>query len=177
MTASHYVIEGINPEPWTAPEVSVIRRGGKFVPQVYKKAQLRSYQEAVAEALRRNYPDVQSLDEPVALTFFLWRQLADYEGTKGRVRRHGADATNMQKALEDALQGILITNDRHVRDVRTVIIDEGPEVAPIIAIRIEPVRVAHHAVVWIGGELARIRAQAAAALTPASPTFDVGEVF
>src|SRR5687768_284355 len=98
----------LNPEPWTAPSVSVGRgKGGKVFPQVYANAQLKAYQEAVREEARSQLPDKwEPYEGEILLHFYFWRQMADYESHQAkRVRKHQADVTNMQKATEDALQG------------------------------------------------------------------------
>jgi hypothetical protein len=69
------------------------------------------------------------------LQFYFWRQLARYlDMDDKRRQRHHADATNLQKGLEDALQGVLIDNDRNVRSIGSKIMAQGPEVEPRIVI-------------------------------------------
>lgn len=136
---STYTIYGIDAEPWTAPKLSMGRRGGKLVPMSYKSMQLTAYQEAVREALLDAYPDVKPLEGPVRLRFLIHRHLGAYLNVEGnKVRRHHADATNMQKALEDAIQGVLIKNDRDVWDIQTTVF-QGSEIDSFITIDvIEP---------------------------------------
>lgn len=126
----------LNPEPWTAPEVSIGRRGGKSFPQVYKKAQLRTYQEAVKEQLEAL--GVTPFEGPVYLEFYFWRQLAEGNtgGTRSR-RAHQSDATNLQKALEDALQDLLIGNDKNTRKICSTVVEQGPNVEGKVIIRLE----------------------------------------
>lgn len=126
-----YVVP-INPEPWAIGSPTIGKKGGKFFPRISPNPQLVSYKEAVAECLK----DAQPLPEgKYGLTFYFWRRLDDYETESGRRhRRHWADATNMQKATEDALQGVLIGNDRDVMDVRSVIVHQGPEVDGLVII-------------------------------------------
>lgn len=74
----------------------------------------------------------------IKLTFYFFRQQAKYLDTNDKVRqRNQADATNMQKGLEDALQGILFDNDKSVSDIRSVIVSQGPYVEPCIIIKAE----------------------------------------
>lgn len=126
----------INPEPWTAPGMGVKRFNGKMRAVAFKSAALKAYQEAVGHAFEERYPDWAPLEGDVSLGLYLWRQLPTYEGSRGWVRKHTADATNLQKALEDALQGRLFANDRQVREVRTVVVEQGFETRPFIAIQI-----------------------------------------
>jgi Holliday junction resolvase RusA-like endonuclease len=127
-------IRGINPEPWTSPSVSVGRKNGKPFPMVYKSAALRAYQEAIGEAVAGRTP----LVGPISLTFYLWRQLPAYTTDRQRkARKHEADATNLQKALEDALQGHLFENDRDCVHVQTWIMEQGHDTEPLIVIEME----------------------------------------
>jgi len=142
-TTEWFLIDGINPEPWTAPEVSSGRKNGRIFTQAFKSAGLIAYQEAVKEDLLDNYPDFEKFDGLVSLEIYFWRQLSVYVGDHGRVQRHAADATNMQKALEDAIQGVLITNDRNVMDVRSVVVEELPETEPKIFFKLAE---------WVGAD-------------------------
>lgn len=131
------VITGINPEPWMAPDLSTLRRGGKTVPSATKKEALRSYQMAVKESVLDAYPEQPiPAGESVWLRFFFWRQLElEPVGDAGRMRRrHRVDATNLQKSLEDALQGVLYENDRDVLWPNSFIVEQGPDVMPRIMI-------------------------------------------
>lgn len=125
----------VNPEPWAIGDVSVGKRGGKIFPRVSPNGQLVAFQEAVRSELngREALPPGE-----YDLYFYFWRRLDDYETESGRRhRKHYADATNMQKATEDALQGVLIDNDRNVRKVGSEIVEQGPDVTPAIVIRAE----------------------------------------
>lgn len=133
-------ITGINPEPWTAPDVAVGRSGGKAFPIVHKKARLRAYQEAISESVRDAYPDIEmwGAGQHIRARFLFWRQLDSYTTASGKAgKRNEADATNLQKALEDALQGILFFNDRDIKTIESVIVDEGPEVQPTIVVMLD----------------------------------------
>lgn len=124
------VVPDINPEPWTAPEVSIGRRGGKLAPQVFKREQLRQYQEALHDYIASEYsPTPVTVD--LSLQFWFWRELDTAQSKQ-------ADATNLQKATEDALHGLLFENDRQVQDVRSIIVHQGVGVSPTIIIRWTP---------------------------------------
>lgn len=130
----HIVLSGINPEPWTAPLAAAGRKGGRVYATVSKSASLKAYQQAVREcamdALNELDDDIEPIhDDNVSLRFWLWRQLLP-----SGVGSHRADATNMQKALEDALQGIIFENDRQVVDIQTVIVAQREDVEPLIVI-------------------------------------------
>lgn len=125
----------INPDPWAIGPLSVGKRNGKYFPIVGRNAQLDAFKHAVAEELESQGVTPVDYDE-YALRFFFWRRLDSHE--KGR--KHHADATNLQKATEDALQGVLIGNDRNVRLVHSEIVAQGPDVNPGILIHIEDYR-------------------------------------
>jgi Holliday junction resolvase RusA-like endonuclease len=124
------LVPQINPEPWTAPEVSIGRRGGKLAPQVFKREQLRQYQEALHDYIEDTYP-MKPLVSDLILEFWFWREL-DTPNSKR------ADATNLQKSTEDALHGLLFENDRQVQDVHSVIVAQDVGIEPTIIIRWTP---------------------------------------
>ena len=126
-----------NPEPWAVGPASagINKSTRKPYAKIAADPTTAVYQNAVREQLDAILTLRGLTREEVIgrgynrITFYLWRQLATYSSNSGRkVQRHQADATNIQKATEDALQGILIANDRDVREIRTVIIDQGASV-------------------------------------------------
>ena len=122
-----HIIRGINPVPWKAPSVGWINVRGKRIPKLYAHAEMVTYKEAVKEALAGS----QMLDAAeLHLRFYFFR----HAGTK---HDHVADATNLQKATEDALQGVLFPNDRAVRRVESWIVAQGAEVSPLIVVELE----------------------------------------
>lgn len=124
----------INPEPWAVGPVGYSRRGGKMSAYVGRNQQLDAYKEAVREVLGE-----QTLAVGLhTLHLFFWRNRAEYTTPQARThRKHEADLTNLQKATEDALQGVLFGNDRDVREVHSYLVEQGPEVTPQIIIGIE----------------------------------------
>lgn len=136
--SDHWYVLHLNAEQWAIGPLDLGRSGGKLFPKIGPNQQLQGFQEAVKEALEGAEP------LPVgeyALTFYVWRSRDTYEGAKKRVRKSQVDATNIQKGLEDALQGVLFGNDRDVRDVRTVVVEQSENTTPGIAI---------HARLWYG---------------------------
>lgn len=111
----------INPEPWAVGPLDLIRRGGKLAPTMGRNQQLHMYQQAVKEELAEKYAEVGAAPFPpgYTLSFFFWR-----DTQKGNY----ADATNLMKATEDALQGVLLTNDREVIRNYSEIVQQGPGV-------------------------------------------------
>lgn len=128
----------VNPEPWVVPPFTVIRnkQTNKMIPKAGKSQQLAAFQDAVREALEDNQ---QVISGDIRLVFYFWRRLdSQISEGKRRTTRNQADATNMQKATEDALQGVFFGNDRNVRDIRSVLVDHGAEVTPRIVLHVEP---------------------------------------
>lgn len=131
---------GINPEQWRVGPLSVGRRGGKLYPIAGRDQQLAAYQEAVREELGDRF---ELLTGPMRIRFYFWRQTEAYEREGKKLRRNEVDATNLQKALEDALQGVLFENDRDTRDIRSVIVEQGQDVIGKILFSIEPLDEPH----------------------------------
>lgn len=130
-----YVIP-VNPEPWAIGTPGIGKRGGKLTPYISPNPQLAAYKQAVQEALADAEPLPQG---DYQLTFYFWRRLDSYETQSGRRhRKHAVDATNMQKATEDALQGVLFDNDRNVQDVRSIIVHQGSEVDGLVILEAKP---------------------------------------
>ena len=126
----------VNPEPWAIGPVGYARRNGKMSAYVGRNAQLDAYKEAIREAIGTGHTPIQG---KVRLVVFFWRDRADYETPQARRhRKHEADATNLLKATEDALQGILFENDRDNNDVRAVVVEQGPGVTGRVLVGVAP---------------------------------------
>lgn len=135
MTARWYVLD-INPEQWRIGTVSPGRRNGKVFARVSPDHQLQGYQEAVKELLEDT---AQLTPGEVTLTLVFWRQREEYTtDSQRKQRRHEADLTNLQKGLEDALQDVLIENDRNVREIHSYIAEQNTETTGCVAIKVEP---------------------------------------
>lgn len=130
-----WFVVGVNAEPWAIGPITVGRKGKGHFPIVGRNQKLASYQEALAAELE----GAGILEGEVEITLFIWRRLDNglsFDGKKHRA--HQADATNIQKATEDAIQGVLIQNDRNVRKVTTEIVEQNATVEPCVAIRTRP---------------------------------------
>lgn len=94
-----------------------------------RNQQLHMYQQAIAAELADKYGALPGA--PLApcyeLDMWFWRNTE---------RANIADATNMQKATEDALQGILLANDRDVVRVGSRVVAQGTDVAGAVVFRI-----------------------------------------
>ena len=134
-----FLIEGVNPEPWTASQAATGRKGGQRVVSFYKSEQLKVYQEAIKAEMKQNYPDLVPVEGDLEIEFYFWRQLTEYKTeTDRQSRSHHADATNMQKALEDALQKILFKNDRWVRRITSTVVEQEVTTESQILIGVRP---------------------------------------
>lgn len=120
----------VNPDPWAIGPLGVGKKGGKYYPYVGRNAQLAAYKDAISSLLE----NVAKLPQGTySLTFFFWRKL-DSSDSDSR-RKHTADATNLQKATEDALQGVLIDNDRDVHHVESYIVSQSADTPPMVVLR------------------------------------------
>lgn len=126
----------INPEPWAIGNAFVARGKGKAHAAIAPNKTLKAYQEAVrAELLARG---ATMVDGPYMLTFWFWRENVTYTDAGGRKRtRNSPDLTNMVKATEDALQGIVIDNDSHVVATHQYVVERGRDVDPMIVVEVE----------------------------------------
>jgi Holliday junction resolvase RusA-like endonuclease len=128
----------INPVPWSVGPVGTARKGGKMYAYVGRNSELYAYQQAVREILS----EVEQFKGEVELSLFFWRQMEPYRSIQARtVRKHQADVTNLQKALEDALQGVLIENDKNVRAVHSYIVAQDHDTSPLVVVCVAP---------WVG---------------------------
>lgn len=132
LNKNHWYYLPVNPDPWAVGPLQLGRRNGKVFPTIGPNLTLKSFQEE----LRSHFPEpYEPVEHDVELEFFFWRRLDKWVNEGGKTNtRSIADATNMQKACEDALQGILIVNDRQVKDVSSHVMAEGADVVGGIAL-------------------------------------------
>lgn len=124
----------INPEPWAIGPVGYARRNNKMAAYVGRNAQLDAYKNAIKEELGNGY---MLIEGKVELRFYFWRNRAEYETPQARThRKHEADVTNLQKATEDALQGVLFKNDKDTNVISSVMVAQGPGVVGKIVIAV-----------------------------------------
>lgn len=129
-----YLVD-VNPEPWTVGTVGTGRRDGRITGFISSDAQMVAFKEAVAESLVQGSYRMREGD--LSVTFYFYRRQSDYKTAGGpRHRKHIADATNMQKAAEDALQGILFENDRNNLHVESYVMEQGPEAKGLFVVSV-----------------------------------------
>lgn len=138
MTVRRYSLN-VNPMQWAIGPVTTIKRGGKTIPMVGRNVQLHNFKEAVKREMDRLYGPQEIMEGPVELRFWFWRNRPAYKNHQQRTHRtHEADVTNMQKSLEDALQGVLYKNDKQTRKVTSETVDQDHDIWGHIIIEIEP---------------------------------------
>lgn len=127
-----------NPEPWRVPPMSPGRnkKTGKLIVASGRDELVASYQEEVREELLRQ--GAYLMDPGYKVEFYFHRIKERVNTGSGRKNtRNRADATNMQKALEDALQGTVIHNDVDVLDIHSRIIpSDSMSSEPFIFIKV-----------------------------------------
>lgn len=134
MNEWNWFVLDVNPEPWAIGDLSVGRAKGKVYPKVARNQQLWYYQQAVKEAIGETDLWFEGYFE---LMFLFWRNRAEYSTSQARThRKHEADVTNLQKATEDALQGVLFKNDKDTCDIRSRLVAQGSHVKGKIVIAI-----------------------------------------
>lgn len=132
----HWFILEVNPEPWAVGDLSIGRKNGKMFPMMGRNQQLFAYKEAVKEEIGK--PEL-FIEGKIELQFYFWRRRDEYTTPQQRGhRKHEADGTNMAKATEDALQGLLFKNDKDVNSMNWYIVEQGPDVTPRVVIGIRP---------------------------------------
>lgn len=136
-------ITDIQPEPWTVPDISTGRNPatGKVYPIMSKKPPLRGYQAQIEENIRTAYPDLPMFPDDAKLTLHvvIWRQIEQYQTAKGANRsRMRADATNILKATEDALQKLVFKNDVGNVKVISEIVEQEKETRSGLLIYVKP---------------------------------------
>jgi Endodeoxyribonuclease RusA. len=106
----------MNPEPWAVGTISISRSNGKMHGMMSPNANLKSFQNQVREEMALQNP--RMIEGSIGLEFWYWRQRVQYQSKNNRtITRNNADTTNMNKGLEDALQGILYANDSSVKKI------------------------------------------------------------
>lgn len=133
-----YVLN-LNPVPWTAGEVAFAsKEGGKRRTYMRPSKDLKNYQQAIKDEMEEwlTIPFASEID----VLFVFSRSLDEIvRGGARKSRVHQADATNMQKATEDALQGILFPNDNQNRVVHSIIYEQEADIEPYVAIGVKVV--------------------------------------
>lgn len=129
-----FTFPGVNPEPWAIGPLGYRNVSGKPRPYIGPNLKLQSYQAELKEDLIKALgPDKfrNPYGGSCSIKFLFWRRLDKWDTPTGRKSgAHAADVTNLQKGTEDALQGILITNDRNVRTVQSQVVEQSEDTNP-----------------------------------------------
>lgn len=121
----------VNPEPWKV--------GPAFKGKVSRDPSLYAYQQAVQEGLKIQNP--RMVDGPVTLELFFWHSRVRYQGAKKVVVKNRVDLTNVQKSTEDALQGVVLKNDREVRAIRSYMMEDSEQTEGTVVVIVRPLDV------------------------------------
>lgn len=126
-----------NPEPWRVPPMQPgwSKKTKKMIVKSGADTMLQAYQDEVRDVLHSQ--NAYMMEGKYRLDFYFHRT-SESETSPNSGKRSRSDATNMQKAIEDALQGVVIENDRDVVDVRSRVIQPAriiPE--PFVVVRVE----------------------------------------
>lgn len=114
---------------------NVRRKGKGHYVQFGANGVLETYQHAIRQSLTEQGATVHEPD--YSLRIWIARQIVQYQSTSGRkVTRNEADGTNILKGTEDALQGILITNDRRCAQGHWLMMGQDKDVIPLILIEL-----------------------------------------
>lgn len=114
-----------NPEPWRVPPMTPGRsKNGHLITKSGRDQMLFSYQEEVRESLLSQGAYVMDPGYKIDLYFYRIQETVN-TGSGKKNKRSRADATNMQKAFEDALQGTVIHNDVDTVSIASRVIPAG----------------------------------------------------
>lgn len=136
----YWIILDLNPEPWAIGPLGVKRAAGKLIPYVGPNKQMQAFQNAAREQLQEWKSMLERFEltdhQEFELDFWIWRRIEQYRTGKRSARKNKADATNIQKALEDSIQGVLIDNDRSVRRISTHVVEQGFDAPSRVVMRL-----------------------------------------
>lgn len=130
----------LNPVPWRVGPVYASRSKTthKLGGGVGRDQEVHAYQEAIRAEIAKQSPEM--IEGKFKLVIFFWREMTDYRTPQSRrARSHEADSTNMYKATEDALQGILFKNDKDNVAGRAYIVEQKENIYGKVLIGIESV--------------------------------------
>lgn len=125
----------LNPVPWAIGPIA--RRGPKSV-FVARHEGLHQFKQGVKSALEEQ--NATMIEGSFKMKIFFWRRMEEYLNEKDRkARSHEADATNLQKALEDGCAKVLFPNDVENKWVESVLVEQNFTCDGKIIFSIEPV--------------------------------------
>jgi Holliday junction resolvase RusA-like endonuclease len=114
---------------------NVRRKGKGHYVQFGENGVLGNYQRAIKQSLADQGAVIHQ--PGYSLRIWIARQIVQYKSTSGRkVTRNEADGTNILKGTEDALQGVLIDNDRKCLQGHWLMMGQDKDVVPLILIEL-----------------------------------------
>lgn len=137
MLEEQWFVIPVNPYPWKVPPFTPARVGKKLIVKAGRDEGLHSYKQAVKEVLLSQ--PYEKIEGSVELDFWFYRNIPEYTSHQGRrARKHEADTTNLQKATEDALQGILFDNDKDVIKISSMRVEQSPNAKSLVVLCVRP---------------------------------------
>lgn len=135
MTDEQWFVIPVNPYPWKVPPFSAARAGKKLFVKAGRDEGLHSYKMAIKEFINSRPHEI--VVGPVEMDCWFYRNIPTYTSHQGRTaRKHEADTTNLQKATEDALQGLIYDNDKDVVKIMSWRVEQSPTAKSFIVIRV-----------------------------------------
>ncbi len=107
----------LNPQAWNTPPYFIGRRGGKQIVMSGRDEENHAFKEAIKEELIK--AKAEMIEPPYEIELYIWRKIEH--------GRKAVDLTNMQKLIEDSLQGTVIDNDRNVVKFSTTVVEQTPD--------------------------------------------------
>lgn len=137
MSNGQWFVLDLNPYPWKVPPFSAGRKGNALFVRAGRDDGLHTFKEAAREQIARQDP--RMIEGPVELRMWFWRNVPVTIKANGRksTGQH-ADTTNLQKATEDALQGLTFANDTDVEYVASHRVSQGPDVPGLVVVYVRP---------------------------------------
>lgn len=134
MPDEQWFVLPVNPYPWKVPPFSPARKGKKIFVKAGRDEGLHAYKQAIKEIISNAEP--LEIEGDVEIEMWFYRNIGAYETHQARTaRKHEADTTNLQKATEDALQGVLFKNDKDVVKITSFRVEQSPNAKSFIVIR------------------------------------------
>ena len=117
----------VNPQPWTVPPFQPGMKNGHMYVSPGRDVKGEDFKQAVRDELNRQ--GAYMMKAPYEIEFWFDHKL---DSSKSKA----VDATNMQKLAEDALQGIVIDNDRNVVSIHSRNFPQDKDAAGMFLIRV-----------------------------------------
>ena len=116
MQREQWFVIPVNPQPWTVPPFQPGMKNGHMYVSPGRDVKGGDFKDAVREEIIAQ--GAYMMKPPYKIEFWFEHKLESDTSKE-------VDATNMQKLAEDALQGVVIDNDRHVKVITSHNFDQN----------------------------------------------------